>query len=292
MINLPQYTKQVFAVAAITCCLSNMSFGQSSQTKDILAPGAKPAVFLQEGVNVPNDESAPSFTPDGNSVYMSDHNTICFSKKLNGKWTKPVTIAISGKWKDWDATLSPDGKRMIFVSNRPLDGMPQDKPQPKAHLWYADALPNNGWTQPRHIDGPVNLEGLNDFAPSISKKGSLCFCSRGRDGNKSMCAYYAKWLGDHFDKPKRLVLNGDNDTFDPYLSPDESYIIFASEKALFISYRKGEDWTAGEKLGEQVNVPGSQNGGPYVSPDGKILYYSSSLTDGIMMIPVNIPHKK
>src|SRR3569833_160458 len=115
MINLPRYTTQVLAVAVITCCLSNISFGQSPQAKDILAPGAKPTVFLQEGVNVPNDESAPSFTPDGNGVYMSAHNTICFSKKLNGKWTKPVTIAISGKWKDWDATLSPDGKRMIFV---------------------------------------------------------------------------------------------------------------------------------------------------------------------------------
>ena len=286
MIKLSLIIKYIFA-GAIVACLSHASSAQS-----ILTPGAKPTVFLQEGVTVPNDESAPSFTPDGNGVYMSDHNTICFSKKLNGKWTKPVTIAISGKWKDWDATLSPDGKRMIFVSNRPLAGMPQDKPQPKAHLWYADALANNSWTQPKHIDGPVNLEGLNDFAPSISKKGSLCFCSRGRDGNKGMCAYYATWLGDHFDKPKRLVLNGDNDTFDPYISPDEAYIIFASEKALFISYRKGEDWTAGEKLGEQVNVPGSQNGGPYISPDGKTLYYSSSLTDGIMMIPVNIPHKK
>jgi len=271
--------------------VSGASFGQSPQTQNIIAPGAKPAIFLQEGVTVPNDQSAPSLTPDLKSVYLSDHNSICFSKKVNGKWTKPVIIAISGKWKDWDAALSPDGKRMIFVSNRPMEGIPQDKPQPNAHLWYADALPDNTWTQPKHIDAPVNLDGFNDFAPSISKTGSICFCSRGRNGNKGMCAYYAKWLGDDFDKPKRLVLNGDNDTFDPYISPDESYIIFASEKALFISYREGDDWTAGRRLGEQVNVAGSQNGGPYVSPDGKMLYYSSSLTDGIMMIPVNIPHK-
>ena len=71
----------------------------------------------------------------------------------------------------------------------------------------------------------------------------------------------------------------------------ESYIIFASERALFISYRMGNDWSPGEKLSEQVNIPGSQNGGPYVSPDGKTLYYSSSLTDAIMMIPINIPNK-
>ncbi|MDO3644849.1 hypothetical protein [Mucilaginibacter sp. L3T2-6] len=289
-VKLPQIVKYVASGIIITWCLSANLFGQSPETKNILAPGTKPTVFLQEGVTVPNDESAPSFTPDGNGVYLTDHNAICFSKKINGKWIKPVIIAISGKWKDWDATLSPDGKRMIFVSNRPLEDMPQDRPQPKAHLWYADALPDNGWTQPRHIDAPVNLQDFNDFAPSISKKGSLCFCSRGRDGNKGMCAYYAKWMGDHFDKPIRLVLNGNNDTFDPYISPDESYIIFASERALFISYRMGNDWSPGEKLSEQVNIPDSQNGGPYVSPDGKTLYYSSSLTDAIMMIPINIPN--
>jgi Tol biopolymer transport system component len=265
-------------------------FSQNTTNQNIIAPNAKPAVFLQEGVSVPNDESAPSFTPDGNTVYLSDSGKIRFSKKINGKWTRPKTVSVSGHWKDWDAALSPSGKRLVFVSNRPLEGSPQDKPQKNNQLWYSDLISGESWSKPKHMDAPVNLDGFNDYAPSISRAGTLCFCSRGRDGNKGMGAYYAKWLGDHYDKPKLLALNGDKDIFDPFIAPDEHYIIFVSEKNLYISYRHNNEWSAGEKLSTQVNN-GGNNGGPYVSPDGKMLYYSSSLTDGILMIAVNIPTK-
>ena len=251
-------------------------------------PGTVATVFLQDGVSIPNDQSAPSFTPDGRTVYLSDNNTIVFSKMVNGHWTKPTPISISGHWKDWDATLSPDGQRLVFVSNRPLEGAPQDKPQKNNQLWESQHLSGENWSAPRHLDSPVNVDGFNAYAPCISKTGSLCFCSRGRDGHKGMGGYYAKWRIDHYDKPVLLSLNGDKDIFDPYISPDERYIIFVSEGSLYISYHQNNGWSAGEKLGAQVNNGGSLNS-PYISPDGKMLYYSSSLTQGILMIPVNIP---
>jgi Tol biopolymer transport system component len=95
-------------------------------------------------------------------------------------------------------------------------------------------------------------------------------------------------LSDHYDKPKLLALNGDSDVYDPYISPDESYIIFSSNKNLCISYRHGNEWSAGQRLSASVNT-GSWNGGPYVSPDGKMLYYSQQNAPGILMIRVNIP---
>jgi Tol biopolymer transport system component len=118
--------------------------------------------------------------------------------------------------------------------------------------------------------------------------GTLCFCSR-RNGNKGMGAYYTKWLGDHYDTPKQLLLNGDNDIFDPFISPDEGYIIFASNKNLYISFHHGNDWSAGQKLSPAVNN-GNWNGGPYVSPDGKMLYYSQAHAPGILMVPIHIPN--
>jgi Tol biopolymer transport system component len=256
--------------------------------QNMIAPNAKPEVFIQEGVPVPNDESAPTFMPDGNTVYLADSNRICFSKLLNGKWTKPVVVSFSGKWQDWDPTMSPDGKRLIFVSNRPLEGTPPDSPHHSNHLWYTDRLSGDDWSTPRHLDSPVNIEGLNDYGPSVSSSGTICFCSRNRDGHKGMGAYYTKWLGDHYDKPKLLALNGDSDVYDPYISPDESYIIFSSNKNLCISYRHGNEWSAGQRLSASVNT-GSWNGGPYVSPDGKMLYYSQQNAPGILMIRVNIP---
>jgi WD40-like Beta Propeller Repeat len=254
----------------------------------IIDAHAKAAVFLQEGVAVPNEESAPTFMPDGQTVYLADNNTIRFSNLVNGKWTKPTVATFSGQWHDWDPFISPDGKRLIFVSNRPLEGMPQDKPQKDNHLWYVDYQPDNNWSAPRHFDAPVNKPGLNDYGPSISRSGTICFCSRNREGNKKMCGYYTKWLGDHYDEPKLLLLNGDNEVFDPFIAPDERYILFASNKDLYISYRHGNEWAPGEKLSAQVNN-GNWNGGPYVSPDGKMLYYAQDHAPGIMMIAVSIP---
>ena len=264
-------------------CTALTALGQ-----DIVDPAAQPKVFTQEGVSTPNNESVSTFMPDGKTVYMADGQTIVFSKKIGGKWIKPVTASFSGQWKDWDPALSPDGKRLVFVSTRPLDGMPQDKAQKNAHLWYVDKLSGDSWSSPKHFDAPVNVEGCNDFGPSVSGSGTICFCSRNRDGNKGMRGYYVKWLGDHYDKPKILALNGDTEIFDPFIAPDERYIIFVSNGDLYISYRKGDDWSQGQKLGANVNN-GKGNFDPYISPDGKTLYYSQDKAPGILMIPVNLP---
>src|SRR5665213_1041907 len=119
----------------ITWCTIFSAFGQNSQGQSIIDSNARPLVFTQEGVAAPNDESAPAFMPDGKTVYLADKQAICFSKMVNGKWGKLVVAPFSGQWKDWDPTLSPDGKRLVFVSNRPLEGIPQDKPQKNAQLW-------------------------------------------------------------------------------------------------------------------------------------------------------------
>src|ERR1700733_12903618 len=135
-------SREIILGVIITWCTIFSSFGQNAgpvtMNQSIIDGSSRPGVFLQEGVSVPNDESAPTFMPGGNTVYLADNNTICFSKMINGKWTKPKKASFSGKWKDWDPFISPDGKRLIFVSNRPLDGTPQDNPQKNNQLWYVD----------------------------------------------------------------------------------------------------------------------------------------------------------
>src|SRR6201996_9839368 len=93
-------------VSLIIAC----SPGLAAFCQNIVSPGSKPEVFTQEGVATPNDESVSTFMPDGKTVYIADGQTIVFSKKVNGKWTKPVVAPFSGQWKDWDPALTPDGK--------------------------------------------------------------------------------------------------------------------------------------------------------------------------------------
>lgn len=272
----------------ITCLIISYT-SLAAFCQNIIAAGSKPMVFTQQGVALPNDESVAAFMPDGNTVYLAVGTTICFSKKINGEWTRPAVAPFSGRWKDWDPALMPGGKRLIFVSNRPADtAADQTKAQKNHHLWSVDRISEDTWTEPKHLDAPVNLNGFNDYGPSISSKGTVCFCSRGRDGYKGMGAYAARLVDGHYQKPELLALNGSQEIYDPFIAPNESYILFVSGGELYISYRTGGNWSQGEKLGPEVNN-GKGNSDPYVSPDGKMLFYSQDKAPGILMIPVNIP---
>ncbi|MDB4901286.1 MAG: translocation protein TolB [Mucilaginibacter sp.] len=104
--------------------------------------------------------------------------TICFSKIINGKWTKPKVVPFSGQWNDWDPFLSPDGKRLFFVSNRPLAGSAsQSKLQKNSHLWYADLLQGDKWSEPHLLNTAFNLDSINNYAPSVGSSGTLFFYS-------------------------------------------------------------------------------------------------------------------
>src|ERR1700744_6613730 len=131
-----------------------------SQTRLTIAEGAKSAIFMQDSAGAPNGESTPTFIHWGNKVYFANNGVICLAKKVGDRWTKPIPISFAGQYKDWDPTLTPDGKRLLFVSNR---------------VYVAS-------------DGSTKT-GNHNYGPSISASGTICFCSRDRDGNKGMRAY-------------------------------------------------------------------------------------------------------
>ena len=250
---------------------------------NIIDTASKPKIFAEGIVSTRYTEWATSFTPDGETVFFSQgaiYWTICFSKMADGKWTKPAVANISGKWNDTDPFITPDGKQMFFISNRPIEGKPQDKPQANYHIWYVDKLSGDDWSEPRRLDTAINLNGVNNFGISVSRSGDLYFCSRDRGGHSGMSSYCAKWLDGHFDKPRLLALRGNEEVQDPFIAPDESYILFESGPDLYISYKIGNDWLSAQNLGKQVNN-GDYNSSPSVSPDGKTLYYSTGRIQGL-----------
>jgi len=286
-----QSKKNIYCLI-IFCCATFVAYCQNTQSAplqaNIIPANAKTAIFAPGVISTTNDEFAPSFTPDGNTVYFSGvSSAIYFSKRLNGKWGEPKVAPFSGHWEDMDPFISPDGKRLFFSSRRPLDGAPQGKPQKNAHIWYVDHLSGDNWSVPHHLEAPVNLEGIDNYAPSVSSLGTLCFFSPHRDINNKGKSYYTKWQGNHYNEPTVLSLNGPNGVRDPFISADEHYLIFVSGTDIYISYHKANDWSAGQKLGRVVNN-GKTNYSPYLSADSKTLYYSVDNTKGILMIPVNI----
>jgi len=255
----------------------------TSQTAalNIIDTAARPRVFAPGIISSRFTEWATSFSPDGQTVYFcraGSYWTICYSKLVKGQWQRPAIAAFSGKYNDTDPFVSPDGKRMFFISNRPIN--PKELlPQKNYHIWYVDHVSGDKWSDPVHIDGLVNIAANSNYAPSVSKLGTLYFCARGRDDNKGMSSYSAKWLGDHYEAPQRLILLGNEETQDPFIAPDESYLMFLSGNDIYFCRKDGLQWATAEKLGVQVNN-GDGNSSPYVSADGKVLYYSSGRVKG------------
>jgi Tol biopolymer transport system component len=274
-------------IGASIALLSSITITSAqSDSHHIIDSNARPTVFAPGVVSSPFEEVAATFTPDGNTVYFAQGTIameICYSTRAGGKaggeWGKPRVASFSGRWGDWDPFLSPDGRQVYFVSNRPLDTTGEKKLIRNTHLWYADRLDGNGWSEPRYIKDSFNMDGIGNYGPTVSRTKDLFFYSPQRDKAGKGKSYYVKWLGDHYGEPQALFLNGDEEISDPYIAPDEGYIIFVSGNDLYISFRKGDSWGTGQKLGPQVN-DGSPIYDPTVSPDGRMLYFTSTRVMG------------
>src|SRR5690348_6444745 len=90
-------------------------------------PVAEPTVFAPGIISTGDYEGAEEFSPDGKTLYYlkltPDFSfwTMVFSRFENGAWTKPQVAPFSGRYSDADPFITADGKRMFFVSRRPVD---------------------------------------------------------------------------------------------------------------------------------------------------------------------------
>ena len=84
-------------------------------------------------------------------------------------------------------------------------------------------------------------------------------------------------LHGQYQAPQPLPFSdGVTGDFDPVVAPDQSYLVFSSQRApataagseLFIVFARGEGWSAPQPLG----VAGVE---PRLSPDRAMLYYSA-----------------
>ncbi|MGI4864420.1 MAG: hypothetical protein ACRYFZ_10910 [Janthinobacterium lividum] len=261
---------------------SRAAFGQQVVAPSLLAADAKPALFAPGVATTPYTEWSTSFSPDGNTVYFSQgavYWTIVSSRRQGTGWATPKVVSFSGQWNDTDPFVSPDGKRLFFISNRPLPDSSQVKPQKTYHIWYVEQLREGAWSAPQHVSFPINLPGSSNYAPSVSSKGTLYFCARDREGHAGMASYAARWTGQQYETPTLQVLHDTQESQDPFISPDEKYVLFVSGNDLYFALKQGAGWATAQKLGKQVNN-GDSNSSPYISRDGKTLYYSSARMQG------------
>ena len=105
-------------------------------------------------------------------------SVILYSQKINGKWTTPEVASFSGLYSDLEPAFSPDGSKLYFVSNRPLQQQGEKKDY---DTWYVKKEKGQ-WQNPINPGSPVNSE-QDEFYPSVTKNGNIYF-TRAADGRE------------------------------------------------------------------------------------------------------------
>jgi ankyrin repeat protein/L-ascorbate metabolism protein UlaG (beta-lactamase superfamily) len=227
--------------------------------------------------------STAVFSPEGDEVYWAPMVTypgevysrggLLMMKRVKGLWTAPAWASFSGPSGDDDVPFfSADGKRLYFISRRPLPGETQ---RGEERIWYTDRAPD-GWAEPKPLDPNVNSVHKH-WEFSLDREGNLYFAGRPPDSRGASDIYVARLSNGAYEKPFNLgdPINtpGIEDT--PFVAPDGSYLLFSRQFDLWVSFR-GPNGAWGEpiKLGPEVNSPSIELC-PMVTADGKYLFFLS-----------------
>jgi hypothetical protein len=247
-----------------------------------------PTVFAPGVISTGDYETHAEFTPDGKSVYFLKNSpdfafwTIYVSHFRNSKWSSPAIAPFSGHYRDADPFITPDGKRMFFISARPVQ--PGGKQKTDMDIWFMDLEPTGEWGEPHHLPAPVNSD-KDEYFPRLASDGTLYFGSEREGGHGGSDIWRAKVdPSGHFLPPENLgdAINSAEDEYEALIAPDRSFMLVMAKRKdglgqgdFYISYNRDGLWTRLKNIGAPINSAGYEFG-PKISPDGKYLFFSST----------------
>lgn len=250
-------------------------------------PLPEPVIFGQGVVSTGDYDLNSAFTPDGKTVYFTKGvlagrlGVIVSSQFRNGKWQTPEVASFSGQYTDFDPVVTADGSKLFFSSDRPAANKP-NKESRDFDIWYVEKT-RSGWGEAKNVGAPINTPA-NEFYPSVALDGTLYFDSNKPGGEGGYDIYRARFVDGRYLEPENLgrSINAQSDEMDNYVSPDQSWLVFASTRPgglgnsdLYISYFENGSWTAAKNLGAPINSAGREFC-PMGSPDGKYFFFTST----------------
>jgi len=251
-----------------------------------LPPGIIPEIFAPNIISTGNYERALVFSPDQNELYFQmrgrDNNTFLINmKRSNDSWLKPEMAFFSGVngYNDDYPFFSPDGNKLFFNSNRPIE--PGGQIQAKADIWYIEKI-GTAWSEPLHLPFPINSDEY-ESTPSVASNGNLYFESNRDSENKDWGIFISRYINGEYQKPEKLPEPIHSEKYEGhvYIAPDESYILFDSDRDggfgdldIYVSFNIEGKWSNPLNLGDKINTY-SHEVAPSVSPDGKYLFFTT-----------------
>jgi Tol biopolymer transport system component len=282
----------IFILIFVSCTNKSKSNISSYLILDNNIPDSVPKIFAWDKVSKDNRfEQYCSFSPDGREFYFSFTDSAWGKStiiKVNiEKYYEEEIINItnsnyqSGQFIDWS------GKKIYFTSILYSGG-----------IWHTDIYVAkkqfNTWKNPIRLAEPVNSY-ICEWHPTLTKNGVIYFASeRGYDhGIADLYRAIPEKDGSYRVEKLPSAINTEYNETDPLIAPDESFLIFASnrpggisgkdiynrpwgynETDLYISYHKGNNiWSQAKNLGNKINSVFWEFA-PSFSPDFKYLFFT------------------
>ena len=259
-------------------------------------PGKTPEPFAPEIFN-PNSyawyHSVIVFSPDGKEAFWQAgrkksadnqfEERLFTIKQINEKWTEPMMFPFLEGNGD-SATISPDGKKLFFLSEKPIPGL--NMKRPKENIWVSERR-GGRWSEPAPLSQTINSLDLH-WQISQDKNGNLYFGKWRVDPETRRTLehdiYVARFKNDKYESPEKLgseINNPETRQFSPHVSPEGDYLLFSRttknapfKTTLHLSYLdKAGRWMPPLNLSDILHITGEN---AKITLDGKYMFFLKS----------------
>ena len=228
-------------------------------------PGSIPEVFAPGIVSTEHFEAFGIFTPDLKEFYFIrgggkyQESTLLVIQYKNNRWSESVVSPAVG-----EPFITPDGNTM-YLGNRYMERTA------------------SGWSEIKSLGTPFKDISIMRLTASVA--GTYVFDEREEIGT----IRYSRLIDGKREEPKAFSkeINTGKWTAHPFIAPDESYLIWDSERDggygnsdLYISFRQENgSWGPAINMGEDINTEREDIYGS-VTPDGKYFFFHTYLDKG------------
>ncbi len=239
-------------------------------------PGDTAKIFANNFISRGDLHGRLAISPDGKEVLWTSVNfkiwtgTMLRITKKDGKWSSAETPSFAMNGTTDSPLFSPDGKKLFYNYRKSVDSSYVTK-----YVEKTDA----GWSEPK------NKGFLFKPGSSFTSSGKVYFSStmNGKPWNTGIyCAQFSDTGLTNIEPLPATINLPDVIDYTPYIAPDESYLLFSSNRPmtgtkdlnmyLYISFKNNGKWSTPQKINSAINFPGKARF-PSISPDGKYLFF-------------------
>lgn len=189
---------------------------------------------------------------------------------LNGN-LKAIGGAVNSEYQESAPVLNFEENTLYFTSDRPIR---QGEKQGAEHIFVSTRDDDGHWKEPERLPLQSDKEVTS---AGISPDGRTLFIQRNGD------LYRVEKQGrEGWQKPEPMadVINSEHNETLGSLSSDGDVFYFVSDRdggrdIYRVKRLPNEEWSKAKKLPSTINTPEEENA-PFIHPDGKTLFFSSS----------------